>query len=116
MRSVRISALFALSTCFVAVPALADENSEKAASELLEKRMETQRPEDLIILKSVQGKDIVVVRGSMDHIEQVLTAARIRHTVINPEDVAQADLKGDQIVMVNCPGHIPPPGIKRIEK
>jgi hypothetical protein len=116
MRSVRLSALILLSSCCAAAPAFADETSEKAASELLERRMKTQRPDDLIILKSVQGKDIVVVRGSMDHIEQVLTSARIRHVVINPEEVANYDLKADQIVMVNCPGNMPPAGIKRIEK
>src|SRR5262249_53258320 len=87
MNSVRFSALLALAWSLVAMPVFADETSERAASELLEKRMKTQRPEDLILLKSVQGKDIVVVRGSMDHIEQVLAPARIRHTVINPEDV-----------------------------
>jgi hypothetical protein len=116
MHSSRVSALFALASTLAVTPAFADETSERAASELLEKRMQTQRPEDLIILKSVQGKDVVVVKGSMDHIEQVLASARIRHTVIEPEEVANADLRADQIVMVNCPGHIPPAGIKKIEK
>lgn len=43
--------------------------------------MKNQRPEDYAILKAVEGKDVVVVAGSMDHIEQVLAAANIRHTL-----------------------------------
>jgi len=96
--------------------AFADQAAEDAAAELLVERMRTQRPEDLAILEAAAGKDIVVVRGSMDHIETVLAAARIPHTVINPAQVAQADLMADQIVMVNCPGNMPTAGVKRIEK
>lgn len=96
--------------------ALADEASERAAARLLQDRMQQQKPEDLAILNSVKGKEIVVVRGSMDHIEQVLDAAHIRYTIINPEQVADADLNADQIVMVNCPGNIPMRGVTRIER
>ena len=94
----------------------ADTNAEKAAAKLLKERMKTQRPEDLAILEAAAGKDIVVVRGSMDHIETILSAAGIEHTLINPAQVATADLMADQIVMVNCPGRIPAPGIRRVEK
>ncbi|MBI5494332.1 MAG: hypothetical protein HY904_04845 [Deltaproteobacteria bacterium] len=96
--------------------ASADENSEKAAADLLERRMRNTRPEDWNLLKAVEGRQIVVVRGSMDHIEQVLTAARIRHTVIEPEQVAKADLNADQIVMVDCPGYMPDAGVRRLER
>lgn len=94
--------------------AFADKASEEAAADLMRKRMETERPEDLQILNAVAGKSIVVVRGSMDHIEQVLEAARIRHTLISPEEVAAYDFNADMIVMVNCPGRIPTKGVERI--
>lgn len=97
-------------------PARADEASERAAALLLEKRMETERPGDLALLRAAQGKNVVVVRGSMDHIEQVLAAARIRHTVIEPEQVADYDLNADQILMVNCPGVMPERSVRRVEK
>ena len=64
----------------------------------------------------MQGKDIVVVAGSMDHIEQVLAAANIRHTVVQPNQVAELDLNADQILMVNCPGVMPQASLRRIEK
>ncbi len=96
--------------------AWAGEGSEKAAAELLENKLANENPEDRIILKSVAGKDVVVVAGSMDHIEEVLAAANIRHTVIQPGQVAQVDLNADQVLMINCPGNIPRPGLRKIEK
>ncbi|MCC7380213.1 MAG: hypothetical protein IT384_00175 [Deltaproteobacteria bacterium] len=96
--------------------ARADEVSEKAAAKLLHDKLATERPEELAILKSVAGKNVVVVQGSMDHIEQVLDASHVRYTLITPEQVAGFDLKGDQIVMVNCPGVIPDGGVAKIEK
>lgn len=115
-RAHRLAATALTLTLTLPTAARADEASERAASDLLEKRMKTERPEDLVILESVKGKDIVVVAGSMDHIEQVLTAARIRHTLVQPEQVGDLDLNADQIVMVNCPGHIPARGIQKIQR
>jgi hypothetical protein len=109
-------ALVILSSNVASVAAFADEASEKAASDLLEQRMARERPEDLVLLRRAQAKNIVVVRGSMDHIEQVLSSAHIRHTVIDPQQVASYDLTADQILMVNCPGYMPDEGVRRIEK
>lgn len=100
----------------VAPLAFAGEASEKAAARLLEERMKTQDPEALAVLRAVENRDIVVVAGSMDHIEQILTAASIPHTVISPDQVAGVSLRGDQIVMVNCPGKMPDAGVERLER
>lgn len=100
----------------VSSAAFADQASEKAAAKLLEDKLKNEDPAKHAMLKAVQGKDVVVVAGSMDHIEQILAAANIRHTLITPEQVAGFDLRGEQILMVNCPGNIPPRGIAKIEK
>ena len=105
-----------LSLSLLGLPAWADSSSEQAAAELLEHRLKNESPEDLAILKAVSGREVVVVAGSMDHIEQILNAAKIRHTVIQPEAVSTADLRGDQILMVNCPGYMPDAGVRRIER
>jgi hypothetical protein len=105
-----------LLTLALASTAYAGEADEKAAAKILDERMKTTRPEDYVILKAVEGKDIVVVAGSMDHIEQVLAAANIRHTVVQPDQVGNLDLNADQILMVNCPGNMPQAGLRRIEK
>lgn len=93
-----------------------DTRAEDAAAKLLEARMKNARPEDLAILRAVTGKQVVVVQGSMDRIEQVLTAAKIEHSTIAPSEVAKADLVADQILMVNCPGNMPLAGVRRIRK
>ncbi|MHB8876376.1 MAG: hypothetical protein ACYC8T_22005 [Myxococcaceae bacterium] len=101
--------------CFAAA-AHADEKSEKAAADLLHARLANQRPDDAALLKAVKGKDVVVVAGSMDHIEQVLAAARIPFTLIDPAQVADHQLRSSMVLMVNCPGTMPDAGVKRVER
>jgi hypothetical protein len=99
----------------LAPPAHADENSEQAAADLLHRRLQNEAPEDVQLLQLVHGKDVVVVAGGMDHIESVLNATRIQHTLIQPAQVAGWPLKSSMIVMIDCPGMIPDEGLKRIE-
>ncbi|MCG8588281.1 MAG: hypothetical protein MJE66_03245 [Proteobacteria bacterium] len=94
----------------------AGERAERAAAEMLERRMGELAPEDLAALRAVKDREIVVVRGSMDHIEQILAAARIPHTLIDPADVGGFDFRWDQVVMVNCPGQMPDAGVERIAR
>ncbi len=108
--------LFVLVTTARAQAAGADARAEDAAAKLLAERMKTARPADYALLKAAQGKDIVVVQGSMDHIESVLAAAKVPFTLLAPEAVAGADLNAEQIVMVNCPGTMPDAGVKRLER
>lgn len=116
----RLAVALTLLSLPLAVPSFAQPSAppaaEAAAAELLEARLRAQRPEDLTILRSVEGKNVVVVAGSMDHIEQVLGAARIPHVLVQPTEVADLDLNADQIVMVNCPGVMPQAGVERLER
>lgn len=108
--------LLCLALCLAASAARADEKSEKAAADLLHKRLQNERPQDKALLDAVKGREVVVVRGSMDHIEEVLRAARIPHTVIDPGQVAAAELTNSMVLMVNCPGVMPDGGLKRVER
>jgi hypothetical protein len=114
--SIRTLTLAAITAVSLPSAAFAGEAAERAASQILRDRMKTQRPEDLRLMETVKGKDIVVVKGTMDHIEDVLRSAGIRHTLIRPRDVAGHDLTADMIVMVNCPGNIPRAGVERIAR
>jgi hypothetical protein len=96
--------------------ARADQRSEAAASDLLHRRMQHEAPADAQLLNLVHGKDIVVVAGSMDHIESVLQAAKIPHTIIQPSQVAQYPFKSTMVVMVDCPGTMPDAGVARLER
>jgi hypothetical protein len=112
-RSILLSAVCALTWSGMA---LADAASEAAAADLLHRRMENEKPGDAALLKSVKGKDIVVVAGEMDHIEQVLAAANIPYTLIQPAQVADYPLRSSAALMVNCPGNMPDAGVKRVER
>jgi hypothetical protein len=112
----RSLAVLAALCAAVPLPSLADERSEAAAAELLHRRLQNENPEDAALLRSVHGKLVVVVRGSMDHIEQVLSAARIEHTIIEPRQVAGYPLKANMIVMVDCPGVMPDAGVQRLQR
>lgn len=108
----QLSAFLALA---VSVPVLAaDAKSEAAAADLLHKRLANEDPAAKAMLDAVKGKDVVVVQGSMDQIEEVLRAARIPFTLITPDQVAETQLKSSQIVMVNCPGVMPEASLARI--
>ncbi len=104
-----------LGLCFVGV-AGADERSEQAAADLLRRKLARESPGDAQLLKGMSDKDIVVVQGSMDHIEQVLRAAQIKHTVIQPNAVAAYQFRASMVVMVDCPGVMPSAGVQRLER
>jgi len=78
----------------------------QASSKIMEKRMEKERPMDLEILKKVEESDIVIVEGSYDRVQDVLDMIKVPYVLIGTHDIAQIDLKPDQILIINCPGNI----------
>jgi hypothetical protein len=94
----------------------ADPKSEAAAADLLRKRLANEDPQAKAMLDAVKGKDIVVVAGSMDHIEEVLAAAKLPFTLIQPGQVARTELSSSMILMVNCPGVMPADSLRRVER
>jgi hypothetical protein len=92
-----------------------DMNSAyQVAQELLKDRLKDASPETLRELEQIQAADVIVVRGVHDHIEDVFEHAGTPFTTVNPEDVAKADLRPDQIVFINCPGKLTPGGLQKI--
>ncbi|MGQ9630053.1 MAG: hypothetical protein ACUVXI_07010 [bacterium] len=98
---------------------VAGEKMKKAtriASKVMKKRMEAERPEDLKVLNELKDENIVVVSGTYDRVEDVLSLAGIPFKLITPADVDRFPLKPDQILMVNCPGQIGERGIRNIQE
>jgi hypothetical protein len=54
---------------------------------------------------------VIVVRGSYDHVEDVLQLAGLPHRAI---DVGRTRLAPEQMLIVNCPGHVDAAGNDRI--
>ncbi len=87
-----------------------------AASKVVRKRMETERPDDFAALQDVKSAEIIVIHGSMDRVQDVLGAVGVPHTLISPAQLDQIELDARQLVMINCPGTLSEKGIKKIQK
>jgi hypothetical protein len=92
------------------------QKANKAASTVVKERMANERPADAKMLEAVEAADIVVVRGEYDRVESVLKSLDIKHTAVNPNQVASLNLNARQLLIVDCPGNIGPRGIERIRK
>ena len=62
------------------------------------------------LLARITSKDVIVVKGRYDKVEDILTEMEIEHTMFNYGISKDAYLRPNQIALVNCPGddiHIP---------
>ena len=85
-----------------------------AASELTRNRIRRETPDAAAALEAVQASDIVVVAGCYDHVEHVLGALELPHTVIEPDRLPSVRLRPEQLVVVNCPGKLPHRAIDQV--
>jgi len=95
-----------------------NESMKKAyriAQELLNDRLKEKAPDAYRELQSVKDADVIVVPGQYDHIESVLSLSETPFTLVGRERVDTIDLRPDQIVFINCPGHIRTRGLRKIE-
>jgi hypothetical protein len=83
---------------------------------VLRERMKRDRPADFELLAKVKRSEIVVVRGSYDHVETVLGFVNAPHILIDPEDLEQAELNAGQLLLINCPGQISAKAIEKVRK
>ncbi len=56
--------------------------------------------------KEVADATVVIVRGSADAMEQVLSRAKVKFVLVTPEELADLPLHSKQVVMVNCTGQM----------
>jgi hypothetical protein len=83
---------------------------------VLRERMKRDRPTDFQLLAKVKRSEIVVVRGSYDHVETVLGFVHAPHILIDPEDLERAELNAGQLLLINCPGQISEKAIEKVRK
>ena len=77
-------------------------------------RLRSERPDEADELASVQPAEVVAVRGSYDHIHRVLQATGVPFLDLPPAALARADWKRMQVLLVNCPGQLPPDAMRKI--
>src|SRR5262245_770296 len=76
--------------------------ANRAAAEILKRRMQEERPDELRLVREAAGAEVVVVSGSYDRVQDVLRAVDIKHVVIPPHLLEKLDLLPTQTLMVNC--------------
>jgi hypothetical protein len=86
----------------------------RAASHLTREGLRRDAPERAAVLDAVPKSDVVVVSGIYDHVEDVLDALDVQHTVIAPPDLDRMELRPAQLLVVNCPGQVSPRAVSRI--
>ena len=86
----------------------------QAGSRLARDRIERDAPLDAAALRAVEANDIVVVPGSYDHVELVLDALGLPYRQVMPDQLRRVQLRPEQLLVVNCPGHLDAPDIVRV--
>jgi len=69
-------------------------------------RIAREAPLDHQALESVRSSDILVVRGTYDHVEWVLAALGLPFVELEPHQLREVDLRPEQLLVVNCPGNV----------
>jgi len=87
----------------------------KASNVIVRERIKKENPDDIALLDSVDKSDIIVVRGTYDHIHLVLEAIGIPFLTVNPGDLLRMTLRPDQTIYVNCPSSFPADAARKLE-
>jgi hypothetical protein len=92
------------------------EKAYRAAAAITREQLRRDAPERARALDEVEKSDVVVVAGTYDHVESVLQALDVPHTLIDVGAVDRLRLRPEQLLIVNCPGQVSPRGVTRIRR
>jgi len=90
------------------------DRAYKAAAHITREQLRRDAPERARALDDVKQSDVVVVAGIYDHVESVLQALEVPHTVIGTHHVERIELRPEQLLIVNCPGDVSAAAVARI--
>ena len=90
------------------------QRAYQAGAAVARQRMEADAPLDAAALSAVEAADVVVVPGAYDHVERVLDALAMPHTVVTGDRLAGVRLSPEQLVVVNCPGTLDARQVQRL--
>jgi hypothetical protein len=86
----------------------------RVAASALKAEMEATRPEEAAELHGVRTGEVVAVRGSYDKLGRVLEATGVPARQVDPEQLGGLDWDALQVLLVSCPGHLPPVALERL--
>ncbi len=90
------------------------DRAYQIADELIKDQLREKAPALFDELSTIEEADILVVRGVHDHIQRVLELAGTRFALMEPGDVAVAELRPDQVMFVNCGAKFDMRGLNQI--
>src|SRR5512134_3956888 len=90
------------------------DQAYRVAGRLVRERIRSERPDDARELDGVKAAEVAVISGIYDHIERVLVATGVPFTPTAPEQAAGLDWERLQVLLVSCPGVLPPAVCERI--
>lgn len=90
--------------------------ANRAASKVVKKRLETERPQDFAVLQKVEKADVVVVSGSYDHVQTVLASVGVPHVVVDAAHFSKLTLNAKQLLILNCGLTLDERGIAKVRK
>jgi hypothetical protein len=67
-------------------------------------------------IERLRQAEVIVVRGSADHMEQVMAKAHIKYVAVDASALPQLPLHGQQVLMVNCTGEMSPEARERVRR
>jgi hypothetical protein len=84
------------------------------SGKLFRERLAQDRPDDADELSRIESSEVVVVRGQYDHMHRVLEASQVPFLHLRPSQLTGADWDRMQVLLINCPGHLPVDALDRI--
>ena len=88
--------------------------SYMVAASISKGRMAQENPLSAAALGMVEGSDIVVVRDTYDHVEQVLEALDVPFQAVEIDQFEQVALQPEQLLIINCPGNISSRAVEKV--
>jgi len=88
-------------------------NAYKVANEMLKDRMKDKGMFDEF--KELENSDIVVVKGTYDHIERVFNNIGVEFGYVDSSNFNNFSLNPEQIIFINCPGNLDPHGLRKLK-
>ena len=86
----------------------------QVAQEMIRDRLEDKDKEAAKDLDKIKDNEVIVARGAYDFIERVFEKMDMPHKVVDPSAFDAFGPSPEQIVFLNCPGHVGSDGVKNL--
>jgi hypothetical protein len=90
------------------------EEAYELANEMVRERLHNESKDNLKILDNLKDNDVIVVNGTYDQIDMVLSSLKIPFVSIRQDQLTTATLEPHQTIFVNCASAFPPEAARKL--